>query len=366
MTVPAVSYEAASVLSEEEAPLPADNTGPPDSGATAPLPPVLLRRDTPPDSAPPLIPAPALAVAAPLPAVEAGNCIQRDEEGQFLGWMDYQHCVFSGRTLATAVWFDDLFGDWHDSQASMMLRAISEITTTEADGARVRFRLRASAALPNAKKRLRLVVTDDSDTDESVGGQDVLSQLQGERDKVSAALRWIPFERAGVQADFDIGVRGVAPPDIFVRSRLRKSWGITQDSALRFGQTFRYGSESLGSSITQLDYEYAVSNKALARLSSAYEYRQDNHEMGMTWAHGISMSHVISGYRSLGYGFSANGHTQPNWKDDNFGPWVLYRSNWLRPWLFYELEPRMTWYNEGDKDEVVSLTFRIEVQLGRK
>lgn len=351
----------------------------PEEASAGSLPPRLLRPDTPPDPMPwsSLIGLPAEAALSGIPKKNAGNCMQRDDAGRFMGWIDQQHCVFSGRTLATAVWFDDLFGDWHDNQAALMLRAITEANMVEGEGTGFRFRLRASAALPNAKRRLRLVVTDDSDADESVAGQDVRSQLNSTRDQVSAALRWIPLHRAGIQSDFDIGVRGLGPPDLFVRARLRKNWSVSQDSVLRFGETLRYGTESHGRSITQLDYEYAFGSSALARLSSAYEYQQDERDRGFIWAHGISMSHVLSAYRSLGYGFTVNGFTQPNWHDDNYGPWVLFRSNWLRPWLFYELEPRATWYDEDPADvdataapvksgPVLSLTLRIEIQLGRK
>lgn len=346
--------------------------------AAGPTPPRLLRPDTPPDPLPwsSLIGLPEEATFTDIPKKSAGNCLQRDDAGRFMGWIDQQHCVFSGRTLATAVWFDDLFGDWHDNEAALMLRTITEATMVEGEGTGFRFRLRASAALPNASKRLRLVVTDDSDADESVAGQDVRSQLDSTRDQVSAALRWIPLQRAGIQSDFDIGVRGLGPPDLFVRARLRKNWSVSQDSVLRFGETLRYGTESHGRAITQLDYEYAVGSSALARLSSAYEYQQDERDRGFIWAHGISMSHVLSAYRSLGYGFTVNGFTQPNWHDDNYGPWVLFRSNWLRPWLFYELEPRATWYDDEpaivdaaasrQSGPVLSLTLRIEIQLGKK
>lgn len=333
----------------------------------APSPPALLHPDTSVEPlSPPLIPAPALTAPAPVPTLSATNCIQRDQQGRLLGWMDRQQCIFSGRTLATAVWFDDLFGDWHDSEATLLLRAVTEAATVEGQGTAFRFRLRASAALPNASKRLRLVVTDDSEADENISGQDVRSQLRDTRDQVSAALRWIPLERAGFQSDFDVGVRGLAPPDIFMRARLRKNWNVSRDSILRFGETLRYGSESRGRAITQLDYEYAVGNSSLARLSSAYEYLQENHEQGFFWAHGLSMSHVLGTYRSLGYGFTVNGHTRPTWNDDNYGPWVLYRSKLLRPWLFYELEPRVTWYEDREGESVLSLTLRIELQLGRK
>ena len=338
----------------------------PESTVVPPGPPPFLSPDAVPDSPPPMIPAPAIATQTPIPAKDAGNCIQRDEQGRLLGWMDYQHCVFSGRSLATARWFDDLFGDWYDNEAAMLVRAITETTMTESDGASVNLRVRASAALPNAKKRLRVIITDDADQDSRVDGQDVLSQLQRSDNKVSAALRWIPFDRAGIQSDFDIGVRGIGPPDIFARARLRKNWNITRDFAMRAGETLRYGSDTKGRSTTQLDYEYALGTTALARLSSAYQYEQENHEDGFIVAHGLSMSHVLGTTQTLGYGFSVNGYTQPNWHSENYGPWALYRSSFLRSWLFYEVEPRVTWYRDRDWDSVLSLTLRLEVQFGRK
>lgn len=294
------------------------------------------------------------------------SCIQRDDSGRFMGWMDYQHCTFSGRTIATARWVDDLFGDWYDDQASMLVRAISEVTEVEGDGLNIKFRLRASAALPNAKQRLRLVVTDDSDRDENVANQDVLSQINKNNNSISAALRWIPFARAGFKTDFDLGVRGINPPDVFTRMRVRNNWSISRNAIMRLGQTFRYGSDSHGSSITQLDFERVMDENSVARFSSAYQYQQDDHQNGFSWGHGVSLSHALGSNKSLSYGVSLNGHTQPNWRGENYGPWVAFRSSFLRSWLFYELEPRLTYYRDRDWDSVASIILRLEIQLGKK
>lgn len=318
------------------------------------------------DPAPAPAPAPSGVVSVPAYDPEEKSCIQRDDAGRFMGWMDYQHCTFSGRTIATARWFDDLFGDWYDDRASMLVRAISEISEVEDDGLSVKFRVRASAALPNAKQRLRLVVTDDSDRDERVAGQDVLSQVDQAANTVSAALRWIPFDKAGFKSDLDVGVRGVSPPDVFVRARVRNNWSISRNSIVRLGQTFRYGSDSHGRSITQLDFERVVDENSVARFSSGYEYEQDDHENGFNWGHGISLSHALGKDKSLSYGVTLNGHTQPNWRGENYGPWLTFRSSFLRNWLFYELEPRLTYYRDKNWDSITSITLRLEIQFGKK
>lgn len=294
------------------------------------------------------------------PTPPNSSCIQRDASGRFMGWMDYHHCVFSGRTLATAVWFDDLFGDWYDDQATLLLSAISEVTFEEGGGPDTRLRLRASAGLPNASHRLRLIVSDDSD---DVPGR---QEISTRRSRQSAAVRWVPSALAGFKSDLDVGVRGINPPDLFTRLRIRNSWPILDQSVLRFGQTFRYGSESEGSSISQLDVERAIGESAVARFSNVYDYTWKGNENGFLFSHGVSMSHALKGSRSLSYGFLANGRTRPNFRDESYGPWAAYRSSFLRRWLFYELEPRVTYSRDQDWKAVASLLLRLEIQFGRK
>lgn len=337
-----------------------------------PAPPALLDAHTPapaildwlPDPGPP---APHWQPLAP--STSSDSCIARGAEGQFMGWVDRQQCVFSGRTIAAARWVDDLFGDWDDSDASMQLRVINELTTVEGDGAAFKLRLRAKANLPRAKRRLRLIISSDADQDGRVAGQDALSQLRPAPTDISAALRWMSRDQGFLKTDFDVGVRGLGPPDIFARFRVREDWDFWQKNIFRLGQTLRYGTESEGRSITQFDLERLVDKNSVARLSSAYEYDQTNNENGMVWSQGISLSHILTGNKSLSYGITVNGHMNPQWRSDNKGPWLVWRSSVLRDWLFYEIEPRLTWYNTEQRNDwyaVTSLTLRLEIQFGRK
>lgn len=295
------------------------------------------------------------------------SCIRRDEEGRFQGWMDYQHCVFSGRTVATAQWFDDLFGDWSDDHADMMARVIGETGWDEEIGWSSAARIRARVDLPNASARLRLVITDDGDaagdaTLEERSSPQVLRNLQ---DSTSVAVRWMPRVQHGIRSDLDVGVR--SGPDVFLRLRLRRQWGLTDNSILRVGQTFRYGTESLGVSSSQLEMERAMSEHSVLRFSTVYLIEEDDHPDGFLWSHGLSMSHVFREWKdaSLGYGFSVLGHTQPDHRKESYGPWVLWRQSFWRDWLYYEVEPRLTRYRELDWDTVPSVVLRLEAQFGR-
>lgn len=335
--------------------------------AEPPAPPPLLSPDTPPSPAlPVLVPPPVITVRAPVPRLGAANCVRRDQQGRFMGWMDYQHCVFSGRTVATARWFDDLFGDWHDDQASMLLRVIAQTAMVEGDGLDARLSVRASAALPNARQRLRLIVSDEQD-DPAFANQDVRRRLREEDTRTSAALRWITLEHFGVESDFDLGVRGIDPPDVFARARARRSWSLSRDSIVRFSQNLRYGSDSKERYVSLLELERALSDRSVLRLSTAYDYAADfAEEDGFRWSKGVSISRALSHARSLSYGVSVNGQTRPGWRADSFGPWAVYRRSFLRPWLFYEVEPHYTFYREREWNPLASIVLRLEVQFGFK
>lgn len=294
------------------------------------------------------------------------SCILRDEQGRFQGWVDYQHCVFSGRTTASARWFDDLFGEWSEDEAAMMVRVVTEAGWDEENGFSSAARIRAKADLPNARERLRLVVTDEEEADELPAQDERVAPqaLRRLRDTSSVALRWFPRDRHKVRTDLDVGVRG--GPEIYTRLRLRRQWGLTQDSVLKATQTFRYGTESLGVSSSQLDAERAMSGRSVLRLSTVYRFSEREHDDGFVWSHGLSMSHVFREYSdaSLGYGFSVSGHTRPDIHKESYGPWLVWRQSVWRDWLYYEIEPRLTHYRELDWDRVPSLVVRLEAQFG--
>ncbi len=329
------------------------------------MPPPLLSPHTRPSPRPrprPLLLTPILSARELVPRAGAGNCVRRDERGRFMGWMDHQQCVFSGRALVTARWIDDFFGDWHDDEATMMARLVAHTVVTESEGYENKLTLRASATLPNARRRLRLIITDETDDDAT--GQDLRRQLGQDDSRLSAALRWMSMEQDGLDSNLDVGARGINPTDLFVRYRLRKIWNLTDESIARLSQTLRYGSDSKERYTPVLDLERALDNRSVLRLSNYYDYRYESASEGFNWSHGASFSRALHNSRSFSYGFSLNGQTRPEWRGESYGPWLIYRSPFLRPWLYYEVEPHYTWYRERDWEGLVSLLVRVEMQFG--
>lgn len=320
--------------------------------------PELAAESAPPDAASATVPVPQ-PVSGPS---SRKDCIRRDESGRFLGWMDYQHCVYSGRATASARWFDELFGEWSDEDARVIVRVITEQGWDEENGWSTQGRIRASADLPNAKARLRLVIEDEGEEALSEEQRTRPQALRDLRDNATVALRWTPLETAGIRSDVDIGVR--SGPDVYARLRLSRRWGLTDDAVMKVGQIFRYGTESHGVSTSQLLMEQAVGSRSVLRFSNVFQFEESDHPNGFIWTHGLSMSHVIEHDTSLSYGISIDGHTRPDYRKESYGPWLVWRQSVWRDWLYYEIEPRLTRYRGVGWDTVPSVLLRLEAQFG--
>jgi hypothetical protein len=306
-------------------------------------------------------------VAIPLPepikntAVPLADCISRDAEGRFLGWVDSQHCMLSNRTTTTAQWFDGLFGHAADlGEAKIKLRITNDINWYEGEGLSAKIRFRASAILPNAKRRLRLIVSDDEDTLHPERNQLTTGSVEP---KTSAAIRWIPEYISRVKYSFDIGVHST--PDIYVRARAQRSWRVSDSTIINAIETLRYGVNEEAKSLTQLSLERLLNDKTVFRLGNALQYWQNEPDpVGFRWSQDWSILHRLGQQKTISYGVIFEGTQNPRWQLNSDSLFVLYRQSFWRSWLYYEIEPHLSRYREQNWDVKSSIVFRLEANFG--
>lgn len=291
------------------------------------------------------------------------DCINRDAEGRFLGWIDSQHCMLSNRTTTTAEWFDGLFAHANTndtSDAKLRLRVINSLNWYEADGLSANVSFRASAILPNAKRRLRLVVSDDEDTLHPERNQLTTNSPEP---KTSAAIRWVPNYISRVKYTFDIGVHST--PDIYVRARGQRSWRVSDSTIINAIETLRYGIEEEGKSLTQLSVERLLNDKTVFRVGNALQYWQNEPKpVGMRWSQDWSILHRLGQQKTISYGVIFEGVQRPSWQLESDSIFVLYRQSFWRSWLYYEIEPHLSRYREQNWDVKSSVIFRVEANFG--
>ncbi|MCP5175258.1 MAG: hypothetical protein H6996_09155 [Moraxellaceae bacterium] len=287
------------------------------------------------------------------------SCIKRDDEGRFLGWVDNQHCLVSFRATQTAQWLDSLFGQSEDSQDSIgRIRIINDLIWTEGSGLSGKTRIRASAKLPNAKRRFSLVISDEDDRLYPNSGTQTTTQSE----TTSAALRWLPNIASQVKYSVDLGAHST---DVFTRLRAQREWRITNNSIFRLRESVRYGLKSELKSVTQAEVERLLNDKTVLRLSSAVQYWQNEPDpVGLRWSQDNSVLHRISRQKSIAYGLTLEGVQQPSWQVSSDRLFVLYRQSFWRPWLYYELEPQLVRDWTQHKDVTSLLVFRIEANFG--
>ncbi len=287
------------------------------------------------------------------------SCIERDDEGRFWGWVDNQHCLVSYRATQTAQWLDSLFGQGEDSQDSIgRIRIINDLIWTEGSGLSGKIRIRASAKLPNAKRRFSLVISDEDDRLYPNGE----TQTTNKSETTSAALRWLPNIASRVKYSVDLGAHST---DVFTRLRAQREWRITNNSIFRFRESLRYGLKSELKSVTQGEIERLLNDKTVMRLGSAVQYWQNEPDpVGLRWSQDNSILHRISSQKSLAYGLTLEGVQQPSWQVNSDRLFVLYRQSFWRPWLYYELEPQLVRDWTQHKEVTSLLVFRIEANFG--
>ena len=282
-----------------------------------------------------------------------------------MDWMDVQHCWLAGRAGSTAGWLDHLFGSSVTRQATGAVRVTVEETWDKKNGTQFANNIQASVRLPNADQRLRLVISDDRAEFAELSRNVSPEQQRLQSTATTAAVRFLAFTRNTLRLETDIGLR--SGPDLFARGRLRNSWSLTPDSAVRGSETLRYAVRDEGRSITELDVEHLLGQSSLVSLGNQLSWwEKEDHQVGMRWNQGVSFRHDLGGQQAWSFGIGTEGVTRPVWARDSYGVWALWRRALWRDWVFYEIEPRLTRYREFGWSIDPSLTMRLELQFGRK
>lgn len=117
---------------------------------------------------------------------------------------------------------------------------------------------------------------------------------------------------------------------------------------------------------TEIDLERLLDRKTLLRWANAgtvsYEIK------GMEWGSELSLIRELSHRSAVTLTGGVYGHSYIDGVVDNYRVFSCYRRNFLRSWLFYELEPEISWPRsaDGSFSTNLALTFRLEVMFQGK
>lgn len=305
---------------------------------------------------------PAMEEAPPEGLIEAGM-------GAAGRAMDATHASIEQGILDRVIWFDEFFGRVRAEetrQPEYLVRLTQAARFEEGGKVLSRTAIRANLRLPKIGRRLRVVVSGESDVDPAARLPEDPGTPAVDRTAPSTRLRnaeiqyWL-LQRPSANLFLGAGFRLVLLPEAFVRTRFQYTRRLSAVSLVRFGETlFLRDPDGFGQT-TEIDLERVFGPKTLLRWANAGTVSQRSE--GLAWATELSLQRQLTPRSAATLAGAVNGDTRPSAQADVYRILTRYRRNVLRPWLFLEFEPEIFWLRNdgGGHPAALAFTFRAEV-----
>jgi hypothetical protein len=256
------------------------------------------------------------------------------------------------------------FGDpraFEETPVGTFFRFRNEVSWDEGtDDYRFRMRLAANLTLPRASDRLRLLVF----RDEDVRGEfDDQSGLDASETQTRLGLRYLLREMEQSRFDLDATVRarwGRLNP--IVQGRYRVVEALTHTTQARYTQLVFWEGDDGWATTSRVDLEWFPDRRSQLRWTGEGTFSETS--SGVDWSTAVVGYHQLDRRRAISSAVGINGRTRPSPSTDEYFVNFRYRHNFLRNWLFYEIQPERAWPRlEDGREGVWRLVLRLEVQF---
>jgi len=221
----------------------------------------------------------------------------------------------------------------------------------------VRFRVRVR--LPALKERVDLLLSDNEDENQDNAIRAARDTGNNDRDRTTIALRFRPEQDSHYSFRVGAGRRD----QLYTMARYRdalafsKQWAMLYDAELYYYTRDRLGAEA------GVAFQYEMSNRHLARQNNRFYYRDNTNDW--LWRHEIHHLFSVNQHNAIIPHLMVEGLTQPNYRVEEVYTGVRWRSNTLRDWLFFEVEPFVLWLRNEDFKASYGVALRVEAYYGK-
>ena len=293
------------------------------------------------------------------------------EEVDYLGrTADQTHDFLERGILQQVVRLDDFFGKANSQKelhTSYLLRWRNSLRLQDGGGVNLGSTLRASIDLSRINERLQLAISGEDKPDvfapslpEDPGNPGFDRTFRNSR-IVNTELRYQLFRSEVTDLFLGAGVDLALPPQVFARARYQRVQKLDEFSLVRFAETLFAKTPNGVGETTEFTYERLLTPKTVLRWANSGTVSQ---EIGaLEWGSDLSSLHELSSRSAVTVIGGVYGNTAlPDWAN-NYRVLARYRRNFLRSWLFYELEPQLAWPRsvEGRFPTTYAFTVRLEV-----
>lgn len=282
------------------------------------------------------------------------------EAGDEAHWVDTSHEIVTNRAQDIAQWMDDYFGaPVRDAErADTFIRSIFIDDWDERDGHDLKLRLRGQISLPKISERVDIFFSGE----EAEGG--LTEEERSQENDVGIRLN----VRDGSRARLDATLSARSGPALLPGVRFRYQQPITDNSWARFTQRLQYHTKDGYRSLSNIDVNRAVGENSLLRWGGRLRYREEKDFWD--WTTSLRFREWLNDHSefpsAIEYFVAVAGRDQPENFETSYRLGVLYRRQFFRKYLFYEIEPSYNWRRdtyEEQREGVFGIVLRLEVML---
>ena len=221
--------------------------------------------------------------------------------------------------------------------------------------------LKVKLDLPRTKKRLKLLIESDPQSETKDDLENIPKQVAEEKNY------FISLEReVNKQGRWDVrpalGIKARIPPDPFVRLRAIRYFDLDSWLLRVSANAFWFNSTGFGANST-FDFDHALSKTMLARSSTTYSWEEQ--DLFRRLEQVFSIYQNLDERQSLVYQVGLDATDEFDWNVEDYYARIRYRKDIHKHWLFAEISPQYTFLREMDYQPDRSITFRLEVVFGK-
>ncbi|MAI64140.1 MAG: hypothetical protein CL600_04550 [Alteromonas sp.] len=294
-------------------------------------------------------------------AIEVDDGHQHDYEEQ---WFDIWQRSFTNSMDFTVRQFDGWFYSKESDEKLMGSQARAQgrvqlaweprsgmLTDTD-----VRFRIRVK--LPALEERVDLLLSDNEDETQDSAIRAARDTANNNRDRTTIALRFRPDQNSHYSFRIGAGRRD----QLYTRARYRDAAAISENWAVLYdAEVYYFTRDRLGAELGAA-FQYDLNPQHLIRQNNRFFYRDETDDW--FWRHEIHHLYFLNRHNSLIPHFMLEGLSQPNYRVEEIYSGLRWRSNTVRDWLYFDVEPFVLLLREENFSPSFGVALRVEAYYG--
>jgi hypothetical protein len=227
-------------------------------------------------------------------------------------------------------------------------------------------RIRANLVLPRINRRFRLIIFGGNrDEDLEPRPDDAIDSsllTEEDRERTKLGLRYMIYKTMRDRFHFGGGLSVAWPMEAYVRMRYTRLMHLGPNNLVRLSETGFWNTLHGTGETSRIDLERALPIDITGRLSIFATYLEDT--SGLQWGAETSFFRQLTPQSAAALDFGTYGVTRPD-LISTYRVASRYRRNFLRPWLFFEIEPELLFpLTEGGKRQAIwVMTLALEYQF---